>query len=31
MARAILEVKAVSKRFGRTLSADELSLTVDEG
>jgi hypothetical protein len=31
MARAILEVKAVTKRFGRTLTADALSLTVDQG
>src|SRR6201981_3846213 len=31
MARAILEVKAVTKRFGRTLTADELSLTIDHG
>src|SRR6516162_10402448 len=31
MTRAILEVKAVTKRFGRTLTADELSLTVDQG
>jgi len=31
MARAILELKAVTKRFGRTLTADELSLTVDQG
>lgn len=31
MARIILEVKAVSKRFGQTLTADELSLTVEQG
>ena len=31
MAKAILELKAVTKRFGRTLTADELSLTVDQG
>src|SRR5262252_1463932 len=31
MARAILELKGVTKRFGRTLTADELSLTVDQG
>src|SRR6516164_5508380 len=31
MTRAILEVKAVTKRFGRTLTADELSLTVEPG
>jgi ABC-type Fe3+/spermidine/putrescine transport system ATPase subunit len=31
MARAILEVKAVTKRFGMVLTADELSLTVNQG
>jgi ABC-type Fe3+/spermidine/putrescine transport system ATPase subunit len=31
MARAILELKGVTKRFGRTLTANELSLTVDQG
>jgi ABC-type Fe3+/spermidine/putrescine transport system ATPase subunit len=31
MARAILEVKAVTKRFGMAVTADELSLTVNQG